>query len=119
MKLRKPPKDPSKLWRLPYLLAQVIGLGVDVAYLRRCQPLRRSQQLPQGELEVELVVGALGALRQHCNERQPCPEGGDGFGIRIAPCRILSCLLPIMHGPPDLTAALEVDSQPGRDLPRL
>src|SRR5215510_3268339 len=65
------------------------------------------------------MLGALGALRQHREERQPRPEGGDGFGIGIPLCRIITGLLPILDGPPDLTAALEVESQPGGDLPRL
>src|SRR5262245_35321988 len=65
------------------------------------------------------MLGALGALRQCREERQPRPEGGDGFGIRIPLCCIITGLLPILDGPPDLTAALEVDSQPGGDLPQL
>ena len=47
------------------------------------------------------------------------PQGGDRFGMGIAPGGIVPHLLPIVDGPRDLAAALEVDGQLGRDLPCL
>ncbi len=43
MKLRQSPEYPSELWRLPHLLAQGIGPGVDVAHVRGSHPLRCPQ----------------------------------------------------------------------------
>ena len=119
MKLREPPEDPSELRRLPHLLAQRIGPGVDLAHFRGPHPLRGHQQLPQGELQREFVLGALGALRQGRQQREPFGEGGDRFVMGIAPGGIVPRLLPIVDGPRDLAPALEVDGELGRDLPRL
>ena len=119
LKLREPPEDPSELRRLPHLLAQGIGPGVDLAHVRGPHPLRGPQQLPQGELERELALDALGALRQRRQQRERFPQGGDRFVMGIPPRGIVPRLLPIVDGPRDLAAALEVDGQLGRDLPRL
>ena len=75
MKLREPPEGPHELRRLPHLLGQGIGPGVDVAHVRGPHPLRGPQQLPQGELQREFVPGALGALWQGGQQRQAFASG--------------------------------------------
>src|SRR5262245_11668873 len=119
MKSDEAPERPEEVASLSSLLAQRVGPAIGFSGFVRGHALGHHQQLSQHELERELTLGALGALRQHREERQPRPEGGDGFGIGIPLCRIITGLLPILDGPPDLTAALEMESQPGSDLPRL
>ena len=68
---------------------------------------------------VQFVLGPLGAVRQRGQQREPFGEDG-----RIASCeawrRTALCprLLRIVHGARDLAAALEVDGELGRHLPR-
>src|SRR5262245_43430520 len=46
----------EELWRLPHLLAQGVGPGVDLAHFRSRHTLRRYQLLPQDEQQREFVV---------------------------------------------------------------
>src|SRR5215510_15049214 len=119
MKSDEAPERPEEVAGLSHLLAQRVGPAIGFSGFVRGHAPGNHQQLSQYELERELTLGALGALRQHRDERQPRPEGSDGFGIRIPLGRIITDLLPILDSTPDLTAALEVDSQPDGDLPGL
>ena len=98
MKLRQSPEYSNELRRLPHLLAQGIGPGVDVAYVRGSHPLRCPQQLPQGELQREFVPGALGALGQGGQQREAFAQGGGRFVMGIPPGGVVGRLLRIADG---------------------
>lgn len=117
MNLREPPEDPGELRRLPHLLVQRIGPGVDLAHVRGPHPRRGPQQIRQGELERELAPDALGALRQRRQQCERFPQGGDRFVMGIPLRGVVPHLLPIVHGLMRLARPLEVHGQLGRDLP--
>src|SRR5262245_61050770 len=74
----------AALPRLPYLLTQRVGPGVDLAHCRHRVPLHCHQSWPQEEQQREFVLGARGALREGCQQRQPFGEGGDRVVMGIA-----------------------------------
>ena len=117
MKHKKAPEHPEELWGILHLVAQRMGPGKDVTGLWRGHALGGHEQLPQDELQRQFVPSPLGAVR-HCRQQlQPSPQGGDRFGMGIAPGGIVPHLLPIRDGPLHLAPALEVDGQLGCDFP--
>ena len=93
MKLRKSPEDPHALRRLPHLLRQGHGPGVDGPHGRGPQPLRGPQQLPQGEVQREFVLRALGVLRQGRQQRQALGRAvlASGWALRRAAVSAACC----------------------------
>src|SRR5262245_30663577 len=118
MKLGEALERLAALPRLPYLLTQRVGPGVDLAHFRHCVPLRRHQSLSQEKQQREFVLAARGALREGRQHRQPVGESGDRFVMGIAPSGIVGRLLEILHGALALTPALEVEGELGRDFSR-
>ena len=73
------------LQRLPHLVAQRLGSGVDLAHFWSRHAVRRDELLPQHEQQCEFVVGALGAVGECREERQPFGDGGDGVVMGMTP----------------------------------
>ena len=69
------------------LLRERVSLGIDGPASGAAMP-RGHQQLPQAEEEREFVLHPRGALRQGRQQRQPFPQGGERFGIGMAPLAI-------------------------------
>ena len=53
----------EELWRLSRLLAECVRPDVGFSRVGRCHALRGHQQFPQGELQCELALGPLRAVR--------------------------------------------------------
>jgi hypothetical protein len=102
--------------RLSELLAEHMGPAVRLACLWNPHALRCHQQLPQGELQSQLLLEALWSVWERRQECQPCVEGCNRFMMRIAPRRPLRRVLPIVHVGLDFPTTFEVDGKPGRDL---
>lgn len=118
MKQKEAPEYPENLRRLSHLLTQRVGPGIDLAHFRCREVLDRHQQLPQGELQREFVPGALGAVRQRCEQPEGFVDGGNRFVMGIALGRMFPYLLPIVDGTLDLPPTFEMDGEVGGDLPR-
>ena len=110
--------DPEALRHLSELLAQPMGSGEGLSRVRSPHALGGHPQLPQEQLERELPLGPLGALGQRREERQSCGEGSDRVLMGMPPCGVFPHLLPIVHRPRGLPAALEVRGQLDGHLPR-
>jgi hypothetical protein len=80
------------LWYLPDLLAERMGRCVGVPRIRKCHAGGGHQQLPQDKLLRELALGALGAVRQHRQQRKPFPQSGYRFLMGMPACRVFSHL---------------------------
>ena len=92
-------------------------MGIDVTGVWGRHALGGHEQLPQAELERQFVPGPLGAVRHGRQQRQPLPQGGDRFGMGMAPSGLVPHLLPIRDGPRHLAPALEVEGQLGCEVP--
>src|SRR5262245_41188246 len=112
----EPLKHLAALLRLPYLLTQRVGPGVDLAHFRSPVPLSRHQWLPQKKQQREFVLGASVALRESRQQCQSFGEDGDRFVMNIAPASIVRYLLEIAHGILDLTPTLEVHDELDSDV---
>jgi hypothetical protein len=69
MKADEAPEGPEEVAGLSPLLAQRVGPAIGVSGVVRGHTPGHHHQLSQHELERELTLGALGALRQQREER--------------------------------------------------
>ena len=82
----------------PALLAQLPGSAVGVSDFRSRLAFRGSEGLPEGDLHVQLALGAVRGVWQGLEHCQPFGEVADGFHISRARAGALAGLLPVGEG---------------------
>ena len=94
----QPPQNREKLWCVSYLLTQLLGSGVGAFHLGSSIPLGANQRGAKRHLEVQLLLQALGRLRQHRQQCQALRQVSDRFHIRRALEGSLPGSLPVAEG---------------------
>src|SRR5215813_12855551 len=93
----------EELWRLPHLLAQLARSGVGVSHFWSRIPLSHRQRLTKGDLQVQLMLEALGAAGQGREHLESLGEMADRLQIRRALEGTFTCPLPVGNGAGALT----------------
>ena len=86
------------MWGFPYLPAQLSRPGVGCFHFRGRMAFGEYQRHAQGSLQREFLLGALGRIRQSCEQFQSFREMTDRFHIGRTLHGALSCLLPVGNG---------------------
>ena len=74
------------------------GAGPDVFHLRGCLTLGEHQRWSEGDLQGQLLPGALGSLREGLVQREALRQVGDRFYICRTRHGSLARLLPVRDG---------------------
>jgi hypothetical protein len=90
------------------LSAQLTGSGIGMFHLRRGLTPGRDQSRAEGGLQEQLVLDALGHIREGCKQRQSFREMRNHLSIRAALEGSVSGLLQIHHSPMRILSPLKV-----------
>src|SRR4051812_28682623 len=95
MKMMQPIQHSEALGCLPHLLAQLAGPVVGVSHIWSRLALGSNQGLPEGNLQVQLLLGASRSIWQNLEHLQSFRKVANGFYMRRALARTLASPLPV------------------------
>src|SRR5262245_48472741 len=97
MRIPQSPQCREELLRLPYLPAQLAGSNIDAFHLWGSRTSSIHQRRAQRELQCQLLLHSLIALREGAEYLQTSREVTDGIEVGRALDGPLSGLLPVGH----------------------
>ena len=98
IELPESPQDGEELGRLAHALTERPRPGIGVFRLGGGKALRDHQRRAQGGLQEELLLDALGGLRERLEHREPRRQVADRLQVGGARHRPLACPLPVPDG---------------------
>ena len=112
---RDRPEDGEQLRRVAELVAQLAGAREDRLDLRTGPALHHAQRQAANHLQPELVLHALGAIRQAAQHAQPAVGERERLGEREQPHGVPRPLEEVLRARAEIACRLEQRAEPAGD----